>query len=441
MSNEILQWIQIILLILIFIAVSSSLVKRVRLLGKRAFVVTIHFLSKLVPKSRKLVVFGGENGLGFRGNTKYIFLEMVKNPDYRCVWISKNNRVITMLRKQGYEAYKHHSLKGIICQVRAKLVIHSHSINDDFSKAFVGGAISYLTWHGVGLKKVWGANRNTFSYKIVHEKSWVKRFFGMFVVKTNQAKTNYVVSTSDAVSSYYPETFLVPKENVLQLGQVRNDVFFKDTEEDLEIPDWIRNEKVILYMPTHRNFGKLETDINLVFDFAKLNELCERTGYKFLVKRHMYSSGMVPSIYEHIIDISEETYDPQLLLKYSDILLTDYSSCYTDYLLLDRPVLFYSYDLDLYLRKSNEMYFNYFDVTPGPKVNEFKDLLVELERAMDDPSLYAEDRERVLNIFYSKDNQEPVLNKQLQYIYQHILGEREVVVDARRDEGSGTPSQ
>ena len=360
-----LEALKLILLVLILLSVNRPLLKKCRLICKRTLVVTIHFLSKFVPKSSKLVVFGGENGQGFRGNTKYLFLEMVQNPKLRCVWISKNNRVISMLTKQGYEAHKQHSLKGIYYQLRAKLVIHSHSINDDFSKSFLGGAISYNTWHGVGLKKVWGANRNTFSYKILHERNVLKRYFGKLVVKTNQAKVNYVVSTSEAVSSYYPETFLVPKEKVLQLGQVRNDVFFNETEEDEAIPDWIRNEKIIMYMPTHRNFGKLETDINLVFDFEKLNDLCAKTGHKFLIKRHMYSSGQAPTVYEHIIDISQQPYDPQLLLKYTDILVTDYSSCYTDYLLLDRPVLFYSYDLNLYLQKSNEMYFNYFDVTPG----------------------------------------------------------------------------
>ncbi|WP_062108589.1 CDP-glycerol glycerophosphotransferase family protein [Bacillus niameyensis] len=422
MNGKLIEMIQIILLLLILISVNGKLIKKCRLIAKRTLVVTVHFLSKLVPKSRNLVVFGGENGNGFRGNTKYLFLEMAKNSNLRCVWISRSNRVVTELNKQGYQAYKHHSLKGIYFQLRAKLVIHSHSINDDFSKSFLGGAISYNTWHGVGLKKVWGANKKTFSYKILHNPSFLKRFFGTFVVKTNQAKTNYIVSTSEAVSSYYPETFLVPKKNVLQLGQVRNDVFFKDTEEDLAIPEWIRNEKIIMYMPTHRNFGKLETDINLVFDFQKLNELCERTGYKFLVKRHMYSSGQVPSIYKNIIDISDETYDPQLLLKYTDVLVTDYSSCYTDYLLLDRPVLFYSYDLSLYLQKSNEMYFNYFDVTPGPKVNEFSEFIAELERSMEEPSLYAEDRKRVLDIFYSKENQGEVLQKQVDYIYEEILG-------------------
>lgn len=412
---------QVILLILILLIVSVPIIKKCKLLGKRAIVVTIHFLSKFVPKSKNLIVFGGENGQGFRGNTKYLFLAMEQNPAIECIWISKNDQVASELSNKGYIAYKHLSFKGIVAQLRAKLVIHSHSINDDFSKTFLGGAISYNTWHGVGLKKVWGANKGTFSYKILHEESRIKRLFGIFVVKTNQAKTNYVVSTSDAVTSYYPETFIVPKENILQLGQVRNDVFFKDTDEDLAIPDWIRNEKVIMYMPTHRKLGKLDTDINLVFDFQALNELCDRTGHKFLIKRHMYSSGQVPTRYRNIIDISDETFDPQLLLKYTDVLVTDYSSCYTDYLLLDRPVLFYSYDLDTYLQKSNEMYFNYFDVTPGPKANDFNELLYEMNKAIDDPSLYQEDRKRVLDIFYSKDNQTEVLQKQIDYIYNHIL--------------------
>ncbi|WP_026907628.1 CDP-glycerol glycerophosphotransferase family protein [Paucisalibacillus globulus] len=425
MNSIHLEYIQLILLLLILLSVNGKLLKKCRLLAKRTFVVLVRFLSKLVPKANNLVVFGGESGQGFRGNTKYLFIEMNKGDNIKCVWITKNNQVMKQIHSLGYEAHRHHSLKGFIYQLRARLIVHSHSINDDFEKALLGGAISYNTWHGVGLKKVWGANKSTFSYKIIHNANKLKRFFGMFVVRANLAKKNYVISTSDKVSSYYPETFLVPKENVIQMGQVRNDVFFKETEEDDEIPAWIRDEKVILYMPTHRKFGKLETDINLVFDFEQLDKLCDERGYKFLVKRHMYSSGDVPSLYENIIDISDSNYDPQLLLKYTDILLTDYSSCYTDYLLLNRPVLFYSYDLDLYLKKSNEMYFNYFDVTPGPKVTEFLALMKELQRAMDQPELYESDRNRVLNIFYSKDNQGEVLSKQVSFIKEEVLQVKE----------------
>lgn len=413
--------IQITLLILILVSVNRPLLKKLRLIGKRTIVVFIHFLARLVPKSGNLVVFGGENGQGFRGNPKYLFLEMNKHPNLQCVWISRNPKVVDTLNKKGYSAFTQYSLKGIYYQLRAKLIIHSHSINDDFSKPLLGGAISYNTWHGVGLKKVWGANKKTFTYKVIHDPNRIRRFFGMFVVRANQAKVNYVVSTSPRVSSYYPETFLVPKENVLELGQVRNDIFFRETEEDAATPDWIKEKKIILYMPTHRNFGKLDTDINLVFDFQRLEEFCKETGYIFVVKRHMYSSGQIPDSFEHIIDISKESYDPQFLLKYADILLTDYSSCYTDYLFLNRPVLFYCYDLKDYLQKSNEMYFNYFDVTPGPKVEDFNSLLQELKKAMKDPGLFEAERKRVLNIFYSKENQQEVLHKQVDYIYKHIL--------------------
>jgi CDP-glycerol glycerophosphotransferase len=419
-NQQVLNIIQIILLVLILLSVNKNYHK-CKLLLKRTIIVTIYYTSKIFPKTWKIVVFGAENGIGFRGNPKYLFLEMVKNPEYRCIWISKSQSVVNDLTSKGYTAYKHYSLKGIFYQLRAKLVIHSHSINDDFYKVFLGGAVSYNTWHGVGLKKVWGANNKTFSYKILHEKSFIKRFFGKFVLKSNSAKINYVVSTSKRVSSYYPETFLVDKKNVLELGQVRNDIFFHTSDEDSNIPDYIKENKVILYMPTHRNFGKLDTDINLVFDFKKLDDFCGKMGYTFIIKRHMYSGGSVSKQYRHIVDVSNENYDPQFLLKYTDVLLTDYSSCYTDYLLLDRPVVFYCYDLETYLQKSNEMYFDYFDVTPGPKPRTFSELLQSLTDMIENPSLYHEDRKRVLNIFYSKDNQGKVLEKQVNYINNIIL--------------------
>ncbi|MFS0750359.1 CDP-glycerol glycerophosphotransferase family protein [Oceanobacillus sp. 1P07AA] len=421
MDETVFQVIQLILLVLIFLSVSKPLTKKTRLILKRSVVVTIHFLSKLFPKSKNLIVFGGESGNGFRGNTKYLFLEMNKNDSLQCVWISKNQRVVNEINSLGYQAYKHHSIKGIINQLRAKVIVHSHSINDDFSKTFVGGAISYNTWHGVGLKKVWGANKHTFSYKVIHDQNRIRKFFAMFVVKANLTKKSYVVSTSESVSSYYPETFLVPRENVLELGQVRNDVFFMETEEDKLIPEWIREGKIILYMPTHRSVGKFEKDISLVFNFEKLNAFCEDNGYTFVFKRHMYSQGNVPTSYSNIKDISEQSYDPQLLLKYTDILITDYSSCYTDYLLLDRPVLFFCYDIDLYLTKANQMYFNYFDVTPGPKAYQFNELINYMKESIEEPMKYQKDRSRVLDIFYSPENQQPVLQKQVEYIEKYLL--------------------
>ena len=55
------------------------------------------------------------------------------------------------------------------------------------------------------------------------------------------------------------------------------------------------------------------------------------------------------------------------------------------------------------------------------KVNEFSELLYELEKAMEEPGLFEAERKRVLDVFYSKDNQGEVLHKQVDYIYTNIL--------------------
>lgn len=49
------------------------------------------------------------------------------------------------------------------------------------------------------------------------------------------------------------------------------------------------------------------------------------------------------------------------------MLVTDYSSIYFDYLLLDKPIIFFNYDLEEYLNNSRDMYFNYDEFTPGRK--------------------------------------------------------------------------
>ncbi|MFD1426146.1 CDP-glycerol glycerophosphotransferase (TagB/SpsB family) [Kroppenstedtia sanguinis] len=411
----------LIILIGVYRGILVKLFKLSKLFTRRLIGVIIYNVARIFPRNSHLVVFGAEGGNGFRGNPKYLFLQIQQDPRLRCVWVLKNPQAVKQVRDLGYEAYTCHSRKGIRYQLRAKYFIHSHSIHDDFNRYFLGGAVSVNTWHGVGLKKVWGANKNTFTYKALHDPNPIMRFLKSFVVTTQNAGESYMISTSPKVSSYYPETFLVPKENILELGQARNDVFFQQTDADETIPEWIRNHKIITYMPTHRNFGKMDKNINRVMNLDRINSFCEKTGYKFVIKRHMFSTGEVSRSLNHVIDISQESIDPQLLLKYTDILVTDYSSCYTDYLLLDRPVIFYSYDLDEYLSKSNEMYHNYWDVTPGPKTEDFSSFMQALENAVKAPEQYRQERKRVLDLFYSKENQQPVTEKQVDYIIRNIF--------------------
>ena len=53
------------------------------------------------------------------------------------------------------------------------------------------------------------------------------------------------------------------------------------------------------------------------------------------------------------------------LLAVADICITDYSSLGFEFAILERPIIFFAYDLDDYLDKRG-MYYNYEDITPGP---------------------------------------------------------------------------
>jgi CDP-glycerol glycerophosphotransferase (TagB/SpsB family) len=68
------------------------------------------------------------------------------------------------------------------------------------------------------------------------------------------------------------------------------------------------------------------------------------------------------------------------------------------------------------------MYYNYYEVTPGPKVKTHDELIESIKEGFaHHHETYKKERQRVLNIFYSIDNQRPVLEKQLKFILNDLL--------------------
>lgn len=400
----------------------------VKTLIKRGAIGLVYYALWLVPRDKKLIVFTSDEGNGFSGNPKYLFLEMQKHPEYRKVWLTKNVNVYNSLKSKGYEVYMCFSRKGLWTQLRAGTLIHSNSLKEEFSYLCAAGATSVNCWHGVGLKRVWFRNKNAFSGQWMAAPPSLRRSYHLWWARLNKARKNYLIGTSEEVNAYYPATYDVPAECVLNLGQARNDVFFDDSLEEGRLPDCFKNGKVIVYMPTYRKYSKKsrgKEGVGKLIDYDKLSAVLEKYGYTLVVKQHRFNTAERPrhNSYKNIVDISALNYDldSQLLLKYTDILITDYSSCYTDFLLLNRPVVFYCYDLDQYL-SSWELNFDYDYVTPGPKVFDSDELIDALEKLMRGEDEYAQERERVKRVFYSPENQGPVTKKQVDYILEHIIG-------------------
>jgi len=89
----------------------------------------------------------------------------------------------------------------------------------------------------------------------------------------------------------------------------------------------------------------------------------------------------------NIKNIKNNNIETQELLLIADILITDYSSIYIDFLLTNKPIVFYAYDIKNYLSKDRELYFNYNNViikeTLTKNEYDFFDTIKNIDKLID----------------------------------------------------------
>lgn len=362
-------------------------------------------ITRLNPRDKNLWLYGAWFGKKYIDNTKYFFISNCREKDgIRHVWITDDVTIKNELNSQGYECYLKDSPEGKKLQMQAGVFVCTQGVSD-FNKYLVNNAVIINLWHGIPLKKILhddkiaATQKRTIKSKIYH------------LIMDHNGNETYVVSSSDRITEIYRSAFQKDIEHILQFGQPRNDIFYDTTLIDTKMSMW-KNKKAIVYMPTHRLEGRTEIDVAKLFNLDKLDAFCEKNNCVFVIKKHFYHRNeKVAGIerYRNIIDITTTAVDPQILLKNTDLLICDYSSAYIDFLLLDRPIVFYNYDLENYLVEDREMYFDYDEVAPGPQVRTFDELYDVLQHeVVEKKDTYKTERDRVRNVFYAPEAQRAV---------------------------------
>lgn len=344
-----------------------------------------------------LYVCGAWFGDKFADNSKFFYLYALKTGK-NAIWITKKREIYDQLKKDQLPVALMGTEESKEACSKAKYIVVSTG-KFDVETQYIGGATIINLWHGVPLKKIAYDDHITGGDSSFRKKIWN-------MLNDFPTRKTYYFSTSEAISRIYVGCFRTNRKHIIQCAQIRNDVFFDGSLEKKKYSESGYN-KLIVYMPTHRNEGKTKVDIYTLFDLKAINEYCKKKNALFLIKKHYYNRNDGKSVngYSNIIDLTEQNCDTQEILYNADVLITDYSSCYIDYLLLDRPVIFYSYDYKEYLKNDREMYFKYDDVTPGPKVSDFKELMIAIDEALSNNWKYKIELERVKNLFYSSNNQ------------------------------------
>lgn len=334
-------------------------------------------LCRLNPfRNKRIWVFGGWEGEHYDDNSRYLF-EFVneKHPEISAIWLTKNSATAKQVKIKGFKAYTFYSKEGIIAAFNAGVAIYSHGLIDFGQFPLVGGAKIVSLWHGVGFKKIYNAKYKGF-------KLYAKKILSLFFSWTARDITTV---TSEYTLQQFQHIFGLNSNNMFITGQPRNDVLFKPLSkakvlESLKISS---DKKIILYMPTYRkpSLGKEYMDgiINVLYRSPILDDFLKSENAVFLVKLH----PLTPHISIHnrdnfkILDYGSVK-NNQELLAVSDVMITDYSSCFVDFALLNRPIIFFVPDEEQFVSQSEGLDDDFFRISAlnsAKTVEEFVDKL------------------------------------------------------------------
>ncbi|MGG0836298.1 CDP-glycerol glycerophosphotransferase family protein [Bacillus paralicheniformis] len=311
------------------------------------------------PNGRYLSL-GTNNSSILKGNLLAIYKELNNHPHLKVNIFLKKNRSFAESIKQYY-------ILG-----RSKWIFL-----DDYYYQLYGLKINkktevIQTWHAAGAFKKFG-----FSALEYREANTFK-----FETNAHSIYTKILASSSNIVNEY-AEAFNAPKNKILPFGLPRTDVFF---DEDYKYSvkkrfykkySHLSDKKILLYAPTFRGDLKQRQAFTFKMD---LDYLEKELGHEYVLILKLHPSVKEVSVQDKSFINSKfvfnmsEVEDINDLMIVSDLMITDYSSVIFEYAILQKPIIFYAYDLDDYLSERG-FYFDYRTHVPGPIAENTKEII------------------------------------------------------------------
>lgn len=335
----------------------------------RKIIYTINFI---IPKNKKYIFL--RSSIPFRDNIEALLDCMISNKIH-----TKYKIICSPKDTDKFDIYK--NVRGIIVSdrgyltslwyfFRSKYVILDNGLFTNPKPVKKQTIVN--VWHGVSFKKIGFYQETEKSYRTA----------------------TYAVTYSDLFAEKISYAFGVPFEDVLQTGEPRNDYLFKPSDkETLKKLGMLKNgnEKIIFWMPTYRQSKFENVDDGKKYEFgiplltydrlSELNSICKAANVILTIKWHSLQqlpdnmdidlSNIVFLTSEQVTALNEPLYS---ILANADALITDYSSVYINFMVLDRPICFAYDDLDYYKKNRGFMFDDIERLMPGKKTNELEGL-------------------------------------------------------------------
>lgn len=345
-------------------------------LGKVLFsplLIMLYLTATVIPKNKKLWLFGAWNGQKFSDNPKYIFRYILsERSDIEVFWITKSYSLYRNMESNGFPVLYAWSLKGIIKQMTAGVVVFTHAVSWEFIAPLIASRVKRaLTWHGIPIKKI------GFDDKL--NQKILPKFHSLYtsIFPYKKERIDLIISASVSDQKIYSSAFDVPLNKVKITGYPRNDQII----DSLSTPLLQKSGcKRIIYMPTLRGASGSSFELfnHSDWNFSSLDKFFREINCELHIKLH--PAQKMKSEDKHLItncksiflvDAINDIYDT---LYQFDALITDYSGTYFDFLLTGKPIFMLGMDLKEYTSFDREIYYPMSSLSPQPLCSNMSDL-------------------------------------------------------------------
>ncbi|WP_249676933.1 CDP-glycerol glycerophosphotransferase family protein [Pseudomonas abieticivorans] len=316
------------------------------------------------------------------GNDRAVFEAVKNNPGIRKVILTRslpvdlggvNVHVLPLNSRLGQQA---------LMECRYVFVKHSPTVNAVFPLDSKQHRIINL-WHGIALKRIGIAsldNQNVLE--------WTTREHA----SCHSVIASSMVDRMAMASAFYPLNF----HNIWVTGLPRNDVVLcaeallpQDFQQQLtDLRQLLGGRRLVLFAPTFRN-GQGNSYYQVSDEERqRLADCLFKHGAVLGVREHMADSAQ--SFSKRLLGEGMPTLDLgrlhfseiELLYREADMLVTDYSSAFIDFMLTGKPQICFAYDLDRYESVERGLFYPLDMAFPGPICGDFDSFLAALEKGL-----------------------------------------------------------
>lgn len=388
--------------------------KKIKSKCLKIFIKIITFIGCHIVQKRNIILLA--NGLKtYDGNTKYIYeyLKKYRNNEkiFEYYWVTSNREEYESLKEDNNNVIFSYSIEGLKKIIKAKVYIVTIGINDIIDGLYNDKqSIIVQTWHGTPIKTLGLLATKYYSKDDINKQ--INRCF---------SDNTYVLSSSSYIESIFSKCFRVMPERYLKFGYPRNDIFIKNQNEvnKKKLLGEDIGKKVLLYCPTWRENSEF-----ILFPFkdgslSEFNQYLKESNQILFIKLHPLHQreDFLEEKFSNIKLFNNRlNIDTQEILQVTDVLITDYSSIYFDFILMNKPVIFIPYDLKEY-RKERDFLYDYNENTPGPKIESYETLKKALSKA--NKEYYKKERDN-MNIKFNEYNTFHSSEKLIKFIEEKL---------------------